>query len=328
MSAEGRKRAPAGASQSRVSLAQKVAHYRRNHLRNLVSSFRRLATTPFQSIMTVLVIAIAMALPAGLYVGVYNIERLGSGIEVSARMSVFLNPAATKEMIDTLMVAVDARSDVESVVFISADLALEEFRKTSGFGDSLDMLETNPLPPAFQITPARAMIGDQAALKALVAWLEEQDIVDEVSLDLAWLQKLHALVEAGRQVVLGLGIALAIGVLLVMGNTIRMAIESRRDEIVVVKLIGGTDGYVRRPFLYSGVWYGLLAGLLAWFLVWLGFLSLTGEVERLAKLYQSDYVLAGPGFLALLTLVGGGGALGLVGAWVAVFGHLKTIEPE
>jgi cell division transport system permease protein len=328
MSADGRKRAPAGASHSQVSLAQKVDNYRRNHLRNLVSSFRRLAATPFQSIMTVLVIAIAMALPAALYVGVYNIERLGSGIEVSARMSVFLNPAATKDMIDTMMVEVDARSDVESVVFISADQALEEFRKASGFGDSLDTLDANPLPPAFQITPMRELIGDQAALKALVAWLEEKDIVDEVSLDLAWLQKLHALVEAGRQVVYGLGFVLAFGVLLVMGNTIRMAIESRRDEIVVVKLIGGTNGYVRRPFLYSGVWYGLLAGLLAWFLVWVGYLSLTGEVERLAKLYQSDFVLAGPGFSIWLILVFCGGLLGLLGAWVAVFGHLKTIEPE
>ena len=125
-----------------------------------------------------------------------------------------------------------------------------------------------------------------------------------------------------------MGAILAIGVLLVMGNTIRLAVENRREEIVVVKLIGGTNGYVRRPFLYSGVWLGLLAGVSAWILVWFGFWSLAGTIESLTRLYQSQYVLNGPGWVEFIALGAIGALLGWLGAWLVVFGHMKTVEPE
>ena len=323
-----RRRAPAGASHSRADFRQRLGNYVINHRRNLLSSLARLMATPLQSLMTILVIAIAMALPAALYVGVNNVEQLGKGIEVDARMSVFLKKAATDEQIQALIAELDGRGDVLSTHFVGADQALEEFRLTSGFGDVLSLLDSNPLPAAIQVVPVNVVIGDQGQLDALVGWLGEQPVVDEISLDLGWLQKLHALVAVGQQVALGLGIALSVAVLLVMGNTIRLAIENRREEIVVVKLIGGTDSYVARPFLYAGLWLGLLAGFTAWLLVWLGFLSLSAPVEKLSRLYQSQYVLSGPGVMEFLVLCLLGALLGLLGTWLAVYGHMRTIEPE
>ena len=322
-----RRRSRGGASQSRAGIQHRFENYLLDHRRNLVSSFRRLLKTPLQSLMTVLVIAIAMALPAALYVGVNNVERLGSGIEVSARMSVFIRDGASGEAIDGFVEELNGRGDVQSTVFVSPDEALEEFQRVSGFGDALGLLESNPLPPTVEVLPIGDLIADPQALEELVTWINQQPIVDEVSLDLGWLQKLHALVDIGRQAALGLGAVLAIGVLLVMGNTIRLAIESRREEILVVKLIGGTNGYVCRPFLYTGLWLGGCAGVMAWLLVWLAYWSLSGEVEQLTRLYQGRYALQGPGFREFLVLAGVGALLGLAGTRVAVHGHMRTVEP-
>ncbi len=322
------RRRQGGASESRASARHRLASYVQHHRRTLVSSFQRLLAKPVQSLMTVLVIAIAMALPAALYVAVSNLQQLAGGVELNARMSVFIEKGVDEEEIAALVAELETRDDVTAIVYMSADRALEEFREASGFADVLALLEENPLPPAILVEPADHIANDQAAAEALVDWLQGREIVDEVSVDLAWLQKLHALVQVGRQLALGLGVVLGMGVLLVMGNTIRLAIESRRDEIVVVKLIGGTDGYVRRPFLYSGLWYGLAGGAFSWLLVGLGFWSLGNEIQALATLYQSGYSLSGPGGAVLLTLLVCGALLGLGGAWIAVSSHLRGIEPE
>jgi len=132
----------------------------------------------------------------------------------------------------------------------------------------------------------------------------------------------------GRKLAWALGAALGLGVLLIMGNTIRLAIENRRDEIVVVKLIGGTNGYVRRPFLYTGLWYGVGGGAMAWLLVWLAVVLLGGTAKELATQYQSSFTPTGPGFGNLVLLLLSGGVLGLLGAWIAVSQYARQIEPE
>ena len=318
----------AGARQSRTLIRHRVAGYLHHHRENCLASLRRLLASPVQTTMTVLVIAIAMALPAALYTAVDNLRQLGGDIELNARMSVFVDRQAGDDDIAALVAAVESRRDVASIVYVSRESALEEFREASGFGDVLELLPENPLPAALLVRPVTEVTRSPEASARLAEWLGEQKHVDDVSVDLGWLQKLHGYVEVGRQVAIGLGILLAIGVLLVMGITIRLAIENRRDEIVVVKLIGGTDGYVRRPFLYSGLWYGLAGGLLAWLLVWAGFLALSLEVRRIAALYQSGFALDGPGISILLILLASGALLGLAGAWIAVGGHLRAIEPE
>jgi len=317
-----------GARGSRASLRHRVDSYVNHHGKTVAQSLRRLLRQPLQTLMTVLVIAIAMALPAALYTAIENLRTLGSGIELNARMSVFLNKSLSDDGVAELMMALEQRPDVTAIVYLSRERALEEFREASGFGDVLLLLDDNPLPAAILVQPADAVTRDAAAADALVAWLKARDEVDDVSVDLGWLQKLHAFINAGKQAAMGLGVALGFGVLLVMGNTIRMAIANRREEIVVVKLIGGTNGYVQRPFLYAGFWYGIGGGLVAWLLVWIAFLAMAPAAKRIAALYQSGFSLEGPGFLTLLVLLGCGVALGLGGAWIAVASHLRRIEPE
>lgn len=323
-----RSRRRAGASESRAGLTHRLRSWLRHHRRTLVDSLQRLVSTPAQSLMTLLVIAIALALPAALYSAVDNLSQVARSIEVSASMTLFVDKDAGEEQVDDLMSRLEAHDDVASLRFISRERALEEFRADSGFGDALRLLDENPLPAAVLVQPEPAAIQVPGRADALAEWLAQQPLVDDVTVDLAWLSRFHALLATARDLVLGLAAVLGLGVVLVMGNTVRLAIQNRREEIVVVKLIGGTDSYVRRPFLYSGLWFGLGGGLLAWGLVWLGVLALDGEVRRLASLYQSGFDLRGPGLGQLLALLAGGGLLGLGGAWLAVSGQLKTIEPE
>jgi cell division transport system permease protein len=165
-------------------------------------------------------------------------------------------------------------------------------------------------------------------LAALREKLRGQPLIDDVRVDLEWVQRLHGMLEVARKVAVSLGLALSLGVLLIIGNTIRLSIESRREEIIVVKLVGGTDSYVRRPFLYTGLWYGLMGGLLAWLMVACGLFWLDDTVDRLARLYQSGFSLKGLGFEGLLSLLMIGVTLGLLGASIAVSKHLAALEPR
>ncbi len=323
-----RRSPPRGASQGGTRLGHRFKGYLRHHRETFKASFRRLCATPVQTLMTVLVIAIALALPAGLYTGVENLRQLGGEVQASARMTLFLARDASDEAVDGLLDRVSAMDEVGELTFISRDEALAEFKASSGFGDLLDTLEQNPLPPVILVQPVSGLEAEPEAVSALASRLGEEAVVADVALDMSWLQRLQALVEAGRMLALALGALLGLGVLLVMGNTIRLAIENRRDEIVVVKLIGGTNGYVRRPFLYTGLWYGAAGGLLAWLLVWGGVYWLGGVSGRLAALYESGFSLSGPGLEGLLALLGGGALLGLAGAWLAVARHVRQIEPE
>jgi Cell division protein len=275
-----------------------------------------------------LVIAIALAMPAGLYTAVENLRILGGGIELNARMTVFLKANTDDQDVANLMTELEQRQDVTAIAFLSPERALEEFRQESGFGDVLALLDNNPLPGALLVQPDSALIAEPAQAEVLVRWLQQQAVVDDVSVDLAWLQRLHGYLDLARQLALGLGVLLGAGVLLIMGNTIRLAIANRREEIVVVKLIGGTNGYVRRPFLYTGFWYGFWGGFLAWALVWLGYWAISAQVDQLAKLYQSSFSLLGPDWTVMAVLLIGGAVLGLAGAWLAVALHLRLIEPE
>ncbi len=323
-----RRRQPRGARGVRSRLGSRLAGYAHHHKESLSASLRRLLATPMQSAMTLLVIAIALALPASLFTAVDNLRHLGGEVELSARMTLFVDRAIPDAELDALVADLSALDEVASLVLMSRDEALAEFRETSGFGDVLGLLDDNPLPAVVLVEPSATVGADAQAVTALAQTLGADPRIDDVVVDLAWLQRLQALLDIGRQLAWVLGSALGVGVLLIVGNTIRLAIESRRDEIVVVKLIGGTNRFVRRPFLYSGLWFGLGGGLLAWLLVVLVVLLLAGTVGQLAGLYQSGFRLSGPGFGSLLTLLACGALLGLAGAWMAVSAHLRQIEPE
>jgi len=318
----------AGATGQRVRKRDRLQGYFVNHRQVCMLTLRRLMDQPIQSLMTALVLAIALGLPAGLYLGVVNLKQLGDSFDDTARLTIFLHRNARIEAIELLRQQLGKDEDIANVTYISREQALEEFKETSGFGEVLTLLDENPLPPVLLVTPAVQFRNNLPASEALVERLRKTALVDDVKLDMKWIQRLQGILEISRRLSFALAVLLALGVLLIVGNTIRLAIESRRSEIVVVKLVGGTNGYVRRPFLYTGLWYGIGGGLLAWLLVWLGMTWVDGAVSRLASLYQSPFSLQGLGFEGLMVLILVAGGLGLLGAWVAVARHLSSIEPK
>jgi cell division transport system permease protein len=297
------------------------------HAQTLVGSLGRLWTQPFATLLTVLVIGIALALPACLHVLVLNVRAASGGWGNALDISVYMKPAATLEQARQAKKRISQRRDVEEVTLVEADDALAEFRKNSGFGEALDALKDNPLPHALVVRPA-AEFRDPATVESLSAQLREVEGVDIVQLDTAWVSRFNAILDVVRRVVLLAAGLFALGILVIVGNTIRLDIENRRDEIEVTKLVGGSDGFVRRPFLYNGVWYGLGGGLVAWLTVTV-VISLLGEpVQRIAGLYGSSFQLHGLGLEGSAVLLAGGVLLGWLGSFIAATREIRGIEPK
>ncbi len=316
-----------GAVGSRRGRASIVQAYFFNHRKNAAQSFGRLAAEPLQSVMTILVVAIALALPAMLYVGVSSLQQLSGSWDSSAQMTLFLKKGAKDQAVKDLIKALESNDELAQVLYISPSQALDQLQASAGFGEALTLLDDNPLPPVLLVVPAAVIEADVARVEQLGKILAEQPLVAEVQLDMKWLQRMQQILGIGRQITVLLGGALSLGVLLVVGNTIRLAIESRREEILVVKLVGGTNGFVRRPFLYTGLWYGVFGGLIAWVGVVIAQFWLGTTVSRLAVLYQSDFILKNIGFDGMLLLITLGGTLGLIGAALAVARHIAQLEP-
>lgn len=286
----------------------------------------RVLDNPGSSLLTWLVIGIALALPVGLNVALDNVSQVSAGWESPAQISLFLQDGVNDASLKKLEKELSARKDIRETRVISREQALEEFRTLSGFADVLASLKENPLPDLVLVTPAAAL--DEPAVAALRDELQSHAEVAEAVLDMQWLQRLNSLMDLGRRLVMAVGGMLVIGVLLILGNTIRLGIESRRDEIVITKLVGGSNGFVRRPFLYTGLWYGVGGGALAALLVSAALWFLEKPIGELALLYESAFQLRGLGIMGGLNLVIIGGLLGLAGAWLAVSRHLVHIEPR
>ena len=316
-----------GAVQSQMSWRDKFDAWSAHHSNSAIESLLRLLETPLQSLMTWLVIAIAIALPAALFVVFNNVQQIGQSWQDSSQISVFLKKDASVNQAQDLRGRWAQRADVAQATYISSEQALEEFKLGSGLGELANHLDENPLPAVILIKPK---VGGNApeALNSLQQALVADPLVADVRLDMLWVKRLHQFIAVAERFVAALAALLVLGVLLVVGNTIRMAIEARRDEIVVVKLVGATDAYVRRPFLYTGLWYGVGGGILAAILLALGFWWLSAPVTQLADLYQSSFRLQGLGFIESLQLILIAGVTGLVGAWIAVARHLYAIQPR
>jgi cell division transport system permease protein len=297
------------------------------HVQTFVGSLGRLWQHPFSTLLTVLVIGIALALPACLHVLVQNVRAASGGWSNALDISVYMKPAATLEQAKQAAERVRKRRDVEDVKLVEADDALEEFRRNSGFGDALDALKDNPLPHALVVRPA-AEFREASQVEGLTEELRKIDHVDLVQLDTAWVSRFNAILDVVRRVVLLAAGLFALGILVIVGNTIRLDIENRRDEIEVTKLVGGSDAFVRRPFLYSGVWYGLGGALIAWLIVSV-VISVLGEpVQRIAGLYGSTFALGGLGLEGTGVLLVGGVVLGWLGSFIAATRELRGIEPK
>ena len=309
----------------RPGLLARWRGWQRHHSLSAAESLARILRHPLASATTWLVIGVAIALPASLWLLLENLSGVTERLDSPAELSVFLVGDATLEEARGLADAVGRRGDVGTVRVLAREAALEDFVSRSGLGSVAAGLDENPLPHLLIV-----VAGDPspAAAERLAAALGKLPSVDEVVLDTLWLQRLERLMSLGRRAVQLLGLLLLAAVVLVLGNTIRLAIESRREEIEVIKLVGGSDAFVRRPLLYTGLWYGLGGGCVAALLLVGGALALALAVAALAESYGSDFRLRGPGLLDSMQLVLTGGGLGLAGAWLAVARHLRGIEPQ
>lgn len=293
------------------------------HLQVMVGSLGQLARAPFASVLTLIVIGITLALPATLYVMVDNLQRLSAGLETGGQISLYLKYELSEAAAQKLAHEIQAMPNVTRVRYISRAAALAEFKQHSGFGSALDALDGNPLPAVLVVRPDSS--ASPAAIEALRADLTHRRGVDSAELDLAWVQRLQALLALAERAVWLLTGLLATAVLLIIGNTIRLAVANRQTEIEIIQLVGGTPAFIRRPFLYVGLYQGLLGGLTAWLLVELGLLFLSGPVQELTNLYASSFALTGLGIEAGSALALAGGTLGWLGSRLAVGWHIARL---
>lgn len=312
--------------ETKSSAREILAAYAREHLRVLLFTLRRMLRNPGGSLLTAAAIGITLALPAGLHVLLKNISILSYSWESSVQASLFLRDSVSEAEGERLARDLEKRDGVSGAQYISRGKALAEFRQLSGFGEALDVLDENPLPAVIVVTPETDRSPQQ--IDALVRELGALPGVDQARLDTAWLERLYAILDIIKLGVMIIGVLLALAIVITVGNTIRLDIQSRREEIVVLKLIGATDAFIRRPFLYTGTCFGLLGGLLAWLLVGIGLWTLASPVQKLASLYQSDFSLSGLGATPSLALLGGAMLLGWIGSWWTVARHLGDIEPR
>jgi len=297
------------------------------HLQAFLGSVGRLARSPLATFLTLLVIALALALPTALRLLVSNAQAATGNFSSALDMSVYLKSEVPLEKAKQLAQAATQRADVAEVKVISAEQGLADFRNYSGFGEALAALKENPLPNVLHVRP-RAAEGEATNLESLRRYFSAWPEVNAVQVDTEWVMRFNALLEVLRRLLLIAAAVLGAGVLAVIGNTIRLEIQGRRAEIEVTKLVGGSNSFVRRPFLYTGVLYGLLGALLAWGIIALAVALLGDPVAKLARLYESSYVLHGPSPEDVGMLLGGGTALGWLGAWISAARHLSSIEPR
>jgi cell division transport system permease protein len=296
------------------------------HASTSIGSLGRLFRQPFASLMIILVIAVTLAIPASLNLVVKNAQAVSAGWDNALDFSVFLQRSISEADAENLAGLIQQRADVDSVHLITATDALAEFKAQSGFGEALDQLSDNPLPHTLVVRPGPANTGQSIVL--LQEELGNLPEAEAVQVDTEWVQRFHAILDILRRAIVIGASLLGIAIVVIIGNTIRLDIQNRSEEIEVTKLIGASNAFVRRPFLWSGFWYGLFGGLLAVALVHYGLYLLEQPVARLAGLYQSGIVVMSLSAREMLAVIGIGVALGLIGSWFAAARHMRRIEPR
>jgi cell division transport system permease protein len=300
--------------------------YFSRHAQVLIGSLGRIVHQPVAALMTMGVIAVALALPLFLSLLLQNARSATGSWNEAYDLSVYMDKKAGAVRVQALAKQLRQRGDVAAVRIITAEQALAEFRSDSGFGTALDALEDNPLPDTLVVTPTLVASTPQGteSLKVAIAAMSD---VQTVQIDTEWVKRLHAMLDLLRRVVLLTGGLLGIGIVLIVSNTIRLDILNRRAEIEVMKLVGASDGFTRRPFLYSGIWYGLGGGLLALVLVAIASTVLVRPVAHLAFLYGSGFSLEGLKMVIGLAVLGLAVGLSWIGSWLAATRHIRSIEP-
>jgi cell division transport system permease protein len=309
----------------RAPPGMRLSAWRDQHFYSFFSSLGRLAARPWATVLTVLVLGFALALPLLFWLVFDNAHELSGGLREAREVTAFLNPGADAKAANELAGELRKRADVVDVLIRTPEQGLAEFRQLSGFGDALDALRTNPLPAVLVVTPRGSTDVENPAL---VEDLRADARVDLVQYDAAWRRKLSAILHFSERVVAVLAALLALATLLVIGNTVRMDIQARSAEISVMQTIGASNGFVRRPFLYAGFWYGLLGSAFALLIVAAVELALAEPIGRLLDSYAHRFSLHGIGLPVALGVVATSALLGWLGAFVATARHLAAGRPQ
>ncbi|MCP4000730.1 MAG: ABC transporter permease [Gammaproteobacteria bacterium] len=313
-------------ARNKANLNSQFQRWRKLHIRNCVDALLEFRSQPIATALTVAVIGIALALPASLNLLVQNGRSLAGTWESARDFSVYIKPGEQLTVANTLAEELRNLSSIDTVIIITADEAMNDFKEASGLGEVLETLGTNPLPHTLVVRPNEA--ATVLELAALGEELSTRPIVDMVKIDTEWVARLNAILDFLNRIVLMGSLLLIIAVVIIVGNTIRLDIQNRRDEIEVLKLLGASDGFVRRPFLYIGLWYGLIGGGIAFLLLQVGGWLLAAPLERLIGLYATEINLLGMDRATTLFVIGGGILSGWGGAWSAVSRHLAIIQPK
>jgi len=305
---------------------RRLRAWSRRQLYSFFSSLGTLLDNRLATMMTVLVLGIAMVLPLGLYLAVNNLRGLDLQQDEWGAITVFLHKDVSEEGAVELARLIDGRPDA-SAQTVSPQQGMDEFRQASGFSQVLDLFDENPLPWVLLVTPRPGETEELAMVVAkLDAWLQQQAAVDIVQVDHKWLQRLAGLLELGEAFVTVLSVMFSLAVFVVVANTIRLDVASRSEEIQVLSVVGAGENFIRQPFLYTGFWYGFLGAMFALVLLSVSVLYLQQPLEDLLDAYGNRIEIQGlSAFHAAMVLLAGG-ALGLLGALVSVQRYLRQLR--
>lgn len=309
------------------NFVDKFHAYRNLHAHALFSSLGRLVASRFSSAMTITVLAIAISLAGGFYILVVNLQQLAGNLEASNQISLFLKDEISEARANKFANTIRQNPDIQDVKVITKEQALAEFQTYSGFGDAVKALEKNPLPVVIQVLPKNSL-ENELVLETLLDDFKRSTEVDFAQMDMQWVKRLQSIMDVARCGVTILSLLLGAGVLFITANTIRLELHNRRDEVVIAKLVGATNSFIHRPFLYGGFWIGFFSGVAAWFIVTTIMLILKQPIERLSGLYDDGFHVLFLGFTETLALLVISSVLGVVGSWIVLHFQLRQLKPE
>lgn len=306
---------------------RRIRAWLRRHSYSFFSSLGVLLQHRVGTLMTVLVLAIAMFLPLGLYTTLSNLEGMNLRQDEWSAVTVFFRSGTTPDDVRSVARELENQLQPETIMIISPEEGMRDFRDASGFGESLDMLEENPLPWVMQVSPRNGTTAEvEQRVEELTVFLRSLDSVELTQFDHKWLQRLGRMMELGRSAVSVLVLLFGLAVIVVVANTIRLDVASRAEEIEILALVGAGNAFVRQPFLYTGLWYGLMGGVLAIGLLAMTMLYLGRPLGLLLEAYGTSYELQGLGVYKTLWVLAGGGFLGWLGAGIAVQRYLRQLK--
>lgn len=296
-----------------------------NHLQALRFSLSQLVSKPIATLMTIAMLGIAFSLPCCLWIMIANAKTVTQGWQHTTQMSLFLDTSLSREAAKETLQVVRQHQGVQFANFISPEQGLQTLEEQTGMIEIARLLEKNPLPAVIEVHPQDI---NSERVKQLFNSLKNTNGVSFAKIDMQWLERLDSMINIAENLSVALQVLFGLAVILVVGNTIRLAVQNRRQEIEILKLIGATNRYIRRPFLYFGLLYGLMGALTAWMVVDGLVLWLSGATARLADLYHTRFYIKSLDFHHGLYLLGLGLLLGFIGALMAVTQQIKTFEPK